>query len=213
MQQLNTRRGPIAVASHCEAAEIEKLAIDEGLGFFWHNRPDLQRQALIKIAAQPDSRVALAYTEQGVIIGYLTVTLPEADTRWGKDQIPGLNEMGGIEVSRSWRGTGVGRAIIGSVFTPDSYAREIVLATGYRWCWDMESTGLTVHEYRGMLIRMFGEFGFQSFETDEPNIAWYPDNALVARIGARVSPQLLAKFKGLLFERPGSDYVSSEFVR
>jgi acetoin utilization protein AcuA len=213
MELFNTRRGPVTLVSHCPATEIEKLSIDEGLGFFWHNRPDLQRQALIKIAGQPEGRVALAHTSGGVIVGYVTVTLPEQDTRWGRDQIPGLYELGGIEVSKAWRGTGVGRAILQNLFTPESYSREIVLATGYRWCWDMESTGLTVREYRGMLTRMFEEYGFQSFETDEPNIAWYPDNALVARTGSHVPAQLLNQFKALLFERPGSDYVTSEFVR
>lgn len=213
MQQLNTRRGPLMVVSHCSAEELEKLQIDEGLGFFWHNRPDLQRQALIKIAQQPDGRVALAHTAEGIIVGYVTITSPEPDTRWGKDQIEGLEELGGIEVSRSWRGAGLGRAILASVFTPEAYERQIVIATGYRWCWDMEMTGLTVREYRQMLLRMFGEFGFQSFETDEPNIAWYPDNALVARVGPKVSHPLMAAFKRLLFERPGSDYVTSEFVR
>jgi hypothetical protein len=64
-----------------------------------------------------------------------------------------------------------------------------------------------------MLNRVFGDYGFQLYETDEPNIAWYPDNALVARIGSRVSSKLLANFKSLLFERPGSSYVPSEFVR
>ncbi len=213
MEQFNTRRGPVTLVSLCSAPEIEQLDIDDGLGYFWHNRPDLQRLALIKIASETHGRVALAYTSQNVIVGYVTITLPELDTRWGKDQIPGLYELGGIEVSRAWRGTGLGRAILASVFTPQAYAAEIVLATGYRWCWDIESAALTVREYRNMLNRMFEEHGFRLYETDEPNIAWYPDNALVARIGPHVPSSLLAKFKGLLFERPGSDYVSNEFAR
>ena len=63
---------------------------------------------------------------------------------------------------------------------------------------------LTVREYRNMLNKMFGKFGFQLLETDEPNIAWYPDNALVARVGPKVSPHqvglqdllALAKLRG-----------------
>jgi acetoin utilization protein AcuA len=107
----------------------------------------------------------------------------------------------------------VGRAILGSLFKGEEYAEDIVLATGYQWCWDVESAGLTVREYRDMLNRMFSRFGFQLYETDEPNIAWYPDNALVVRVGKRVSPKLLAKFKALLFQRPGGAYVPSEFFR
>ncbi len=212
-EQFQTRRGIVTIIPDCPAPVLASLKIDDGLGFFWHNRPDLQHQALCKIAERSDGQVAVALSPEKVIIGYLTVTLPEEDTRWGRDHIPGLYEMGGIEVSRNWRGCGIGRALISAVFRPDTFQQDIVVATGYRWCWDLESSGLTVREYRDMLNRMFSEYGFQLYETDEPNIAWYPDNALVVRIGEHVSPQLLSSFKALLFERPGSDYVSSEFAR
>ncbi len=210
--QIDTRRGPLTILPEAPAAVIQALGIDEGLGYFWHNRPDLQKEALVKIAGMPGGRVALAHSPAGVIVGYVTITLPESDERWGRDKIPGLYELGGIEVSRNWRGAGVGKAILQAVFPPDAFAHEIVIATGYRWCWDIESAGLTVREYRNMLNAMFARFGFQLMETDEPNIAWYPDNALVVRIGPKASPQLLKSFKALLFERPGSDYVTGEFA-
>jgi acetoin utilization protein AcuA len=211
--QYSTRRGTVTIIPDCPEATLSRLKIDDGLGFFWHNRPDLQLQALIRIAARPDGQVAVALSAEGVIIGYLTVTLPEEDTRWGRDHIQGLYEMGGIEVSSNWRGYGLGRALVRTVFKPDAFPDDIIIATGYRWCWDLESTGMTVREYRDMLNRVFSDYGFQLYETDEPNIAWYPDNALVVRVGAHVSPQLLASFKALLFERPGSDYVAGEFIR
>lgn len=213
MEQLNTRRGPLTIISRCGPEEIERLAMDEGLGFFWHNRPDLQKQALVKIAGLPGGRVALAHTADQVVVGYVTITPPDVDERWGKDKIAGLYELGGIEVGRLWRGLHMGHAILSSLFPPEAYADDIIIATGYRWCWDMDTTGLTVREYRQMLNKMFGRYGFQSYETDEPNIAWYPDNALMARVGSRVTPRLLGQFRSLLFERPGADYVSSEFLR
>lgn len=212
MQQFETPRGPLAIIPQASVDEISRLEIDAGLGYFWHNRPDLQKQALVRIAGMPSGRVALAHTAQEVIVGYVTITLPEVDTRWGKDQIPGLYELGGIEVGRSWRSMRVGHAILAAIFPPEAFAEDIVIATGYRWCWDVETTGLTVREYRNMLNRMFARYGFHLYETDEPNIAWYPDNALVVRIGSRVSPKLLAQFKTLLFERPGSDYAPTEFL-
>ncbi len=213
IETFTTRRGILTIHPDCPAAILSSLKIDEGLGFFWHNRPNLQHQALIRIAERPEGQVAIAQTAAGVIIGYLTITAPEEDTRWGRDHLPGLYEMGGIEVSRTWRSSGVGRAILSAVFKPDAFADRIIIATGYRWCWDLESTGLTVREYRDMLNRTFSDFGFQLYETDEPNIAWYPDNALVVRVGAHVAPQLSASFKSLLFERPGSNYITGEFVR
>ncbi len=213
MNQLKTRRGTITVTPSCPGQVIEKLQIDEGLGFFWHNRPELQRQALLRIASTRGGQVTIAHSDQGVIIGYVTITLPEKDERWGRDEIPGLYELGGIEVSRNWRGVGISRALLAATFPPEKFDSDIVIATGYRWCWDLETTGMSVREYRGMLNRLFADFGFKLQETDEPNIAWYPDNALVVRIGSHVSPELLAKFKALLFEQPGSDYVPAEFVR
>ena len=212
-RRIETRRGTVTILPSCPSPVLQTLGIDDGLGFFWHNRPDLQRNALLRIAAQPQGRVTIAHNAEQKIIGYVTITPPDADTRWGRDHIDGLLELGGIEVARDWRGLGLSDALLKATFGGGAFDQSIVIATGYRWCWDMESTGLTVREYRDMLNRVFERYGFKFLETDEPNIAWYPDNALVARIGSHVSPQLLARFNGLLFERLGSDYTTSEFMR
>lgn len=211
--QIDTRRGEVSVISVCPASTLETLTVDDGLGFFWHNRPDLQRQALLRIAAQPQGRVTIAHNANRAIVGYVTITSPDGDTRWGRDHIDGLLELGGIEVSRAWRGLGLSAALMKATFAGGAFDKQIVIATGYRWCWDVEPTGLTVREYRDMLHRVFQRYGFEFFDTDEPNIAWYPDNALVARIGPHVPPQLMGRFKGLLLERLGSDYAPSEFLR
>ena len=211
-QQVNTPRGLVAVVPRCPAEEIAHLGIDDGLGFFWHNRPELQHQALVKIAALPDGNVTLAYNEARVIVGYVTVSLPDADTRWGRDRIAGLHELGGIEVARSWRGCGLSHALLSALFADGGYDKAVVLATGYRWCWDYEASGMGVREYRDVLHRTMQRAGFEFFDTDEPNIAWYPDNALVARVGKKVPAGLLKQFKELLFENLGSDYAMSEFV-
>jgi hypothetical protein len=50
MQELKTDRGIITIKVTA-AREIERLEMDARL-FFWHNRPDLQREALVKIARQ-----------------------------------------------------------------------------------------------------------------------------------------------------------------
>ena len=211
-QPVSTPRGVVTVVPHCPAEQVARLGIDDGLGFFWHKRPDLQHQALVKIAALPDGNVTLAYNEGRVIVGYVTVSLPDVDTRWGRDHIADLYELGGIEVARSWRGCGLSRALLTALFADGGYDRAIVLATGYRWCWDYESSGMGVREYRDVLHRTMQRAGFEFFDTDEPNIAWYPDNALVARVGKQAPNDLLKKFKALLFENLGSDYAMSEFV-
>jgi acetoin utilization protein AcuA len=156
--------------------------------------------------------VALIYNADRVIVAYVTIALPDEDTRWGRDKISGLYELGGIEVGRAWRGLGLSHALMAAAFSDGEYDSGIVIATGYRWCWDYESSGLSTREYRDMLHRVMRRFGFEFFDTDEPNIAWYPDNALVGRIGKNASPELVKQFKGLLLENNGSDYVLSEFV-
>lgn len=211
MNELNTRRGTVTIIPSCPVQILEKLRIDDGLGFFWHNRSDLQRQALLKIAAMPGGHVTVAHSQDQINVGYVTITPPEEDSRWGRDGIEGLLELGGIEVSRAWRGLGIGKALLAATFGGGQFDGNIVLATGYRWCWDMETTGLTVREYRNMVNDMFSRYGFQLYDTDEPNIAWYPDNALVVRVGPDAPQELIARFKALLFERPGSQYVPSEF--
>jgi acetoin utilization protein AcuA len=211
-QLVKTPRGSVTIVPRCPAGEIAQLGIDDGLGFFWHNRSDLQHQALVKIAALPDGNVTLAYNEARVIVGYVTVSLPDVDTRWGRDRIAGLYELGGIEVARSWRSCGISRVLLSTLFADGGYDKAIVLATGYRWCWDYESSGMGVREYRDVLHRTMQRAGFEFFDTDEPNIAWYPDNALVARVGKQAPNDLRKKFKALLFENLGSDYAMSEFV-
>jgi acetoin utilization protein AcuA len=212
-RHIETRRGRVAIIPSCSFQVMQALGIDEGLGFFWHNRPDLQREALLRIAAEPSGRVTIAHNADQKIIGYVTITPPDEDTRWGRDHIDGLLELGGIEVARAWRGLRLSDALLKATFDGGAFEPSIVIATGYRWCWDMESTGLTVREYREMLNRVFERYAFKFLETDEPNIAWYPDNALVARVGSRTSEKLQAQFKALLFERLGSDYAPSEFLR
>lgn len=209
---LDTPRGQVTLIARCCADRIAQLGIDSELGFFWHHRSDLQHQALIKIASLPDGNVTLAHTPEQIIVGYVTVSTPDPDTRWGRDRIPGLYELGGIEVARAWRSCGIGRALLTTLFADGSYDKAIVIATGYRWCWDYESSGLTLREYREVLHRTMQRAGFEFFATDEPNIAWYPDNALVARVGKHAPKQLVKQFKGLLFENLGSEYVMSEFI-
>ena len=213
IQQIETRRGPVTVIPWCSFQVMQTLGIDEGLGFFWQNSPDLQREALLRIAAEPSGCVTIAHDGERKIVGYVTITPPDVDTRWGRDHIAGLLELGGIEVARAWRGLHLSDALLKATFDGGAFDQSIVIATGYRWCWDTESIGLTVREYRDMLYRVFERYSFKFLETDEPNIAWYPDNAFVARVGTRASERLQAQFKALLFERLGADYAPIEFLR
>jgi len=54
-------------------------------------------------------------------------------------------------------------------------------------------------EYRTMLIRLFGPFGFQEYQTNEPNICLKPENIFMARIGNIISKEVQTEFKWLRF--------------
>jgi acetoin utilization protein AcuA len=211
--ELNTAKGMITVIPACSASDIQAMDLHASLGYFWHNRIDRLKEALVKIASQPQGYVTVACTVEHIVIGFVTVSLPSEDMRWGRDHLEGLFELGGIEVARDWRRLRLADAMMKAMFGSGVFDKSIVIATGYRWCWDYDESGLTVNEYRDCLHRLFQRYGFQLLETDEPNIAWYPDNALVGRIGSRASSALTTKFKSLLFERLGAEYASSEFLR
>jgi acetoin utilization protein AcuA len=50
-----------------------------------------------------------------------------------------------------------------------------------------------------MLIRLFGPFGFQEFQTNEPNICLKPENVFMARVGNAISKDVQTQFKWLRF--------------
>jgi acetoin utilization protein AcuA len=76
---------------------------------------------------------------------------------------------------------------------------KIVLATLYHWHYDLEHSGLSSYAYRRLLERLYGSVGFRVYKTDDPEIAYYPSNSLMARVGPRASPELRAAFEHLLF--------------
>jgi acetoin utilization protein AcuA len=70
---------------------------------------------------------------------------------------------------------------------------------GYSWTWDLDGALKTAQEYRTMLIRLFGPFGFQEFQTNEPNICLKPENVFMARVGNSISKEVQTQFKWLRF--------------
>jgi acetoin utilization protein AcuA len=50
-----------------------------------------------------------------------------------------------------------------------------------------------------MMARLFEPFGFEEYQTNEPNICLKPENIFMARIGENVSKELQNQFKWLRF--------------
>jgi hypothetical protein len=55
-------------------------------------------------------------------------------------------------------------------------------------------------DYRNMLISIFSQQGFNTFQTNEPNIMIRPENLFMARIGINISDAILERIKQVRFD-------------
>jgi acetoin utilization protein AcuA len=156
--------------------------------------PAEQLKALAIIAGLYQGRVYIARSGHE-IVGYITVHRPDEFSRWHR--LPGVLELGGVEVAREWRRRKVGSTLLDFIFSDDYWEDYIVISTEYFRHWDTRGTGLDVWEYRGMLDRFFGRAGFMPMPTNDPDILEHPANVLMARIGSRVGWENMMKFDDL----------------
>src|SRR6266702_491673 len=101
--RVETPAATLFLRDFCTPSFVESLKPDAGLRAF-ARIPEREHQLLRKIAERPDSILTLAYTQQGVIVGQ--VTLAPADNSW-----QGLTNTyeSAIEVSAGWRRRGIAR--------------------------------------------------------------------------------------------------------
>lgn len=192
---------PIDVLTHVTSTRLGSLAIDPGFAAIVKSETvgEVLRQVL---AIGGDVTVAVA---AGRLVGYVTIA-PFEPIRWAGriyhrrwERLPGGRELGSIEVSRPWRGRGLGERLVLATVADGSLDRTIVVSEELSWHWDDEELGLTKREYRAMLQRLLAKAGFQEFKTDEPNIRSDPYNMLMARIGPLVLEDERDRFMSLLF--------------
>jgi acetoin utilization protein AcuA len=140
--------------------------------------------------------VVVAHTPEGLVVGYVAVLDPEPGTRFAS--LPGLLEVGAVEVATGWRRGGVASALLRFAVEPDPFEDLILIASGLAWHWDLEQSGLSAIAYRRVLGRVFEAAGFELFRTDEPEIAHHAANLFVARVGTRVPTARRAAFTSRL---------------
>jgi acetoin utilization protein AcuA len=187
--------GPLVLRDRCPASLLRRLEVDPGIHAFVR-APEQEREVLARIAEEPTGEVVVAHTPEGVVVGYVAVLDPEPGTRFSS--LPGLLEVGAVEVASGWRRGGVAGALLRFAVEPDPFEDLILIASGLAWHWDLEQSGLSAVAYRRVLRRVFEVAGFESFRTDEPEIAYHPANLFVARIGSRVPPARRALFTSRL---------------
>jgi acetoin utilization deacetylase AcuC-like enzyme len=188
-------RGPLVLRDRCPASLLRRLEVDPGIHTFVRDA-DQEREVLARIAEEPAGEVTVAHTPDGLVVGYVAVLEPEPGTRFAS--LPGLLEVGAIEVATGWRRGGVASTLLRFAVEPDPFEDRILVASGLAWHWDLDQSGLSAAAYRGVLARVFEAAGFEALQTDEPEIAYHPANLFVARIGGRVPPARRAAFTSRL---------------
>jgi acetoin utilization protein AcuA len=114
-----------------------------------------------------------------------------------------MMEVSVIEVSRRWRSMGISKEILRYLVQDPETEERILYMVGYSWTWDLDGTGLAAVTYRRMMIRLFSSQGFETFQTNEPNIMMRQENVFMARIGAGIPDPVRRKFKLVRFNMDG----------
>jgi acetoin utilization protein AcuA len=197
---LSTSLGPLAIRSFCSTDQIRQLDFDPQFGTYAHYRSlYTKRESLEQKAAQPDTSVVLAVADARHIVGFGVLAYPDPEERWAQLEPRLMMEVNAIEVSRDWRSQKVARGIVQMMMVHPRIEEKIAYFVGYSWTWDLDGNRMTAQEYRQMMSRLFEPFGFQEYQTNEPNICLRPENIFMARIGAGVSREAQNRFKWLRF--------------
>jgi acetoin utilization protein AcuA len=196
-----THRGEVRIRIAPSATEIRSYQFDPQFGTHAHYRSlYTRRKSLEEQVGVPGTRVALALADDTHIIGFGVLADPDTDDRWSRLG-PGLmTEVKVIEICRDWRSAGIAGGILEKILAAPDLEGKIVYMVGYSWTWDLDGTAMTAQQYRMILIRLFGGFGFKEFQTNEPNICLKPENLFMARVGEKVPAEVRTNFKWLLFD-------------
>ena len=195
-----TGQGEIRVKPFYTPDEIRTLEFDAQFGKHAHfTSLYSKRESLENYAGLEDSNVVLAVTESNHIIGYGVLAYPDPDERWIKVGSRSMMEIKAMEVCRGWRSTGVSKSIVQMMLAIPNLEEKIVYLVGYSWTWDLDATKRSAQEYRRLLIHLFSPYGFQEYQTNEPNICLKPENIFMGRVGNNVSRDIQKQFKWVRF--------------
>ena len=197
---VSTTLGELRIRSFCTPDEIRQLSFDRQFGTHAHYRSlYTKRESLERKAEQPDTSVVLAIADSKRIVGFGVLAYPDPEERWAQLEPKLMMEVNAIEVSREWRSKKVARGIVQMLKVHPKIEDKVAYFVGYSWTWDLDGNRMTAQQYRQMMARLFEPFGFEEYQTNEPNICLKPENIFMARIGENVSKELQNQFKWLRF--------------
>jgi hypothetical protein len=195
---VQTARGMVYFYAPASRELIEALAIDPGIGAFWHYRDGWRQKETLLKALEFGGSVSVAVVNN-TIVGYLLLCPPGPHERW--EGVAGVYETS-IEVSRAWRGFGIADWLLRLTLSAPYWDRCVIVAQGYNWHWDVEHSHLGLSGYREMFRRLHEGHGFAEFRTDDPEIAYEPGNILMARLGEECPRSLRRAFYEDLYRSP-----------
>jgi acetoin utilization protein AcuA len=197
---LSTTLGELRIRAFCRPADIRKLIFDRQFGTHAHYRSlYTKRESLEHKAEQPDTSVVLAIADSTHIVGFGVLVYPDPEERWAGLHPKVMMEVNAIEVSRQWRSRKIAKGIIQMMMVHPLIEEKIGYFVGYSWTWDLDGNRMSAQQYRQMMANLFEPFGFQEYQTNEPNICLRPENIFMARIGENVSKEVQNRFKWLRF--------------
>jgi acetoin utilization protein AcuA len=183
-----TFAGSIFLRTCCTPSFVEGLKVDDGLHAF-ARLPEREHNLLLSIAQRPESKLTLAYTAEGTIVGQATLAPLES---WWQD-ISNAYEIA-VEVSSGWRKLGIAHQLLTFALEFEALEKYLILGLGLSWHWDYAGLGITPFDYRELISRLFASHGFTEYLTSEPNIRMDPANILVARLGKRLEEESINRF-------------------
>ncbi|MBI2456053.1 MAG: GNAT family N-acetyltransferase [candidate division NC10 bacterium] len=194
-----TSAGDIVLRVLTAPDSLDGLLPGQGLGAYSRYRAGETLAILRRVLKAPEGRLVAALAG-GTLVGYLALYQPSPEERWGQRPIPGLLELGALEVDRAWRRRGLARALLQATFAGGELDTAILIAPLYACDWDLETSGLQWREYRHLIHRLFRRHGFADFVTDDPLVTADPRNCLLVRVGEAAAPGLYQAFRALLSE-------------
>jgi acetoin utilization protein AcuA len=197
---VSTMLGELRIRSFCTPDEIRQLSFDHQFGTHAHYRSlYTKRESLERKAELPDTSVVLAIADSKRIVGFGVLAYPDSEERWARLAPNLMMEVNAIEVSREWRSKKVARGIVQMMNVHPKIEDKVAYFVGYSWTWDLDGNRMTAQQYRQMMAHLFEPFGYEEYQTNEPNICLKPENIFMARIGEKVSKELQNQFKWLRF--------------
>ncbi len=142
----------------------------------------------------------IAAVEAGALVGYASIVRPAPATWRGRvvgtnwAELPGMLELGAIEVARPYRHAGIGRILAQVIGRDARIDDQVLFGIGVVHHWDLGWSSLPPFVHRTLLEATLRHAGMATWPTTDPEVRLHPANALFARIGTRVQPERRAAF-------------------